>query len=76
MTRMYDEMRICLEGWHYIVWRAKTSFCRLRRDTAIAADCTTAAAAALPRTRLRKPSKKFRRDEVASVEENVKMPGL
>ncbi len=75
MTRMYDEMQICLEGWHYIVWRAKTSFRRLRSDSAIAADCTTAAAA-LPRARLRKPSKKFRRDEVASVEENVKMPGL
>jgi hypothetical protein len=29
MTRMYDEIRICLEGWHDIVWRTKTSFRRL-----------------------------------------------
>jgi hypothetical protein len=73
MTRMYDEMRICLEGWHYIVWRgrAKTSFCRLRRDTAIAADCTsTTAAAALPTARLQKPGKKFWRDQAG------KYPGL
>jgi hypothetical protein len=68
MTRMYDEMRICLEGFHYIVWRAKTSFRRLRSDSAIAADCTTAAAA-LPTARLQKPSKKFRRDEVGKTPE-------
>ncbi len=39
----YILWHVCMTkcGWHYIVWRAKTSFRRLRNDTATAADCTS-----------------------------------